>query len=189
MKNPNNTKHIARIMVLILLLSSTINLVGCEKIFVYQTEPTTNNNIHHEPEDLINSMLAKMEAAGYEEMKATAEFFFQAASISSIYDYSVEIVDGKIFLHKHIFDDISYVNDHQVIYTDTILTTALKWDKEKYDVLVKIQNHKGCYILKPQEDNAIAFKIAVYEIDNSYYFLEYYYDCVEVMKIHKVTID
>ena len=178
--NNNKIKIIAGVVLLLVLISSALSFVGCG----YK-----ENDVNHNPEDLVNGMLAKMKAAGCEEMKATAEFFFQAGYISSVYDYQVEIIDGKLYLHGYIFDDITFVNNHQVAYKDTILEEALKHDKEKYDILLKIQNHKGCYILKPQEDNAIAFKIAVYEIDNSYYFLEYYYDDVEVTKIHKVTIN
>ena len=188
----NKTKLIARVMLLVIILS-TIATTGCEFFVTKGTEQTTENSkkepTNHKSEDLINGMLAKMKSAGCEEMKATAEFFFQAAYISSVYDYQVEIIDGKLYLHGYIFDDITFVNNHQVAYKDTILEEALKHDKEKYDILLKIQNHKECYILKPQEDNAIAFKIAVYEINNSYYFLEYYYDDVEVTKIHKVTIN
>ena len=125
------TKLIARMM-LLLMIVSTFATTGCEFFTPSQTtENSQKEVINHEPQDLIDGLVAKMQAAGYEEMKVTAEFFVQAAYISSVYDYQLEIIDGKIYLHGYVFDDIIYVNNHEVEYKDTILEETLKYDKEK----------------------------------------------------------
>ena len=179
----NKTKLIAKLMLVVMLLS-LVATTGCSLI----PQKTTEENKHHEPEDLVNGMLAKMQAAGYEEMEEMAEFYFQCPYINSTTNYTVKIVDGKIYLHGYIFDDISYVTDYLLIYESSLLSYASNRDVEKYEMLLKIQNSSECYILIPQEENGVGFKIVVYEIEGDYYFLASYYND-EVQKIHKVTID
>ena len=180
---PNKTKLVARLM-LVVVLFSTIVITGCSLI----PQKTTEENKHHEPEDLVNGMLAKMQAAGYEKMEEMADFYFQCPYINSSTNYTVKIVDGKIYLHGYIFDDISYVTDYSLMYESSLLPYASNRDVEKYEMLLKIQNSSGCYILVSQEENSVGLKVIVYEIDGDYYFLASYYND-EVQKIHKVTID
>ncbi len=187
----NKTKLIAIMMLLVIILS-TIVTTGCEFFVTKEIEQTTENSqkevINHEPQDLIDGLITKMQSAGYDKMEAIAEFFFQCGHISSVYNYSVEIIDGKMYLNGYVYDVISYVADYDLVYENSLLSDALSRDVEKYDILLKIQNQSGCYILQPQEENGIGFKIVVYDIEGDYYFLASYYSG-EVQKIHKVSID
>ena len=185
-------KRITSILLVLVMVLSSAAIVGCDLSTLIggegTTTTTTNKIEDNEPKDLIIRMTNRMKAAGYDEMKETAYFYFQSQGISSIYDYSVEIVDGKIYLHGYIFDDIIYVTNHDFVYAESILPYALSSDEEIYETLLKIQNHGECYILKPQEENGVGFQILVYEIEGEFYLLASYYTD-EVLKIHKVTIE
>lgn len=172
------------IMMLLFLMATT----GCCLFLSNQTEPTTTSSIleHHEPEDLVNGLVAKMQAEGYEEMKTTAELYAQAAYIDSTYNYTVEIIGGNIYINGHAFDNTAYVNNCYFVYDKAILPYV--YDEEKHAMLLRIQNALGYYILIAREENSIENKIIVCKIDGEYYFLSSFYSD-EVQKIHKLIID
>ena len=191
MKNSNRKiKLIARLMLIVMLLTLTI-MTGCNLFPNTTTKQSTTNNLpeHHEPEDLVNGILAKMQAAGYTETKAKAEMYLRSFTISAIYGYPIEIIDGDIYICDFVFDDVTYVTDYCFEYGETILVSATSGSNEKYDMILKIQNYPGCYILKSEKKTGIGDKIIVYEIDGEYYFLTLYpgYDIVET--VHKMTIE
>lgn len=190
MKNTNfKTKLIARVMLIVIVLSSMV-ITSCEwvsQFYPNQTTTTTENIVHHEPEDLVNGMLAKMKAAGYEEMKAIADMYYQAPYLSASYLLDLEIKNGCIYIYGIIYDDITYVTEYDLVYDDNLVWYTSNYDKEIYETLQMIQNHNSCYIIKPQIQSGYGLEIAVYEINDVYYFLASY-DAGEVVRIHTLTI-
>lgn len=172
-------------MLTMMLLSLTMS---CSLFLSNQTEQTTTSSIleHHEPEDLVNGIVSKMQAEGYEEMKTFAELYAQAAYINSTYNYLVEIIDGNIYINGYIFDNIAYVNNCCFVYDNAILPYVS--DEDKYAMLLRIQNDLGYYVLIPRDENGSENRIVVCEIDGEYYFLSSFYND-EVQKIYKLIID
>lgn len=196
MKNTNRKtskiKHIARVMLIAIILLS-ITITSCESLpqfFSHQTTMTTpkENNVHHEPEDLVNGMLAKMQAAGYEENKIEAHLYFDAPYLDWKYDYNVEILNGQIYLSGILYDEITYESDYELKYDDMMFVEGLFVEEEKYEILQQIQDHKKYYILKSTNSNRYGHQIAVYESGNTYYFLAFSESEV-VIRIHKIIID
>lgn len=191
MKNTKfKTKLIARAILVVIILS-TILTTGCQ--FFTPNETTENSQkevINHEPQDLINGLIAKMQAAGYEEMKFTAEYFyFEPIFHEYCYSLSIKIVDNHFLINGIIYDDISYSNNYLPTFQALNLPHALELHPEKYEVLLKIQETNSCYVLKTEDEEHSYFgnPILVYEIDGDYYFLGCYYEKT-VVTVNKATI-
>ena len=116
----NKTKLIARLMLVVMLLT-LVATTGCSLI----PQKTTEENKHHEPEDLVNGMLAKMQAAGYEKMEGIAYAFLKAPYLDRQYNLEVEIVNESIFLNGVIYDEITYDNNYELKYDDAMLAFVL----------------------------------------------------------------
>ena len=184
----NKTKLIARVMLLVIILS-TIATTGCE--FFATSEATENSQkevINHEPQDLIDGLVAKMQAAGYEEIKAVADLYFDAPYLDWKYNYYVEIIDGQLCLSGVVYDEVTYETDYEIKYDDMMFAEGLQVDTEIYETLQQIKEHKQYYILKSTTSNRYGYQIAVYESGNTYYFLAFSGDGV-VVRIHRIIID
>ena len=182
------TKLIARAMSVLMILS-TVATTGCEFFTPSQTtENSQKEVINHEPQDLIDGLVAKMQAAGYEEMKAVADLYFDAPYLDWKYNYYVEIIDGQLWLSGVIYDEVTYETDYEFKYDDMMFVEGLQVDTEIYETLQQIKEHKQYYILKSTTSTRYGHQIAVYESGNTYYFLAFS-GYGEVVRIHKIMID
>ena len=121
-------------------------------------------------------------------MKAVADLYFDAPYISMAYELTIEIVDNCFFINGIAYDEIVYVKNHNVVYDEVLIWYASNYYLTEYEILQRIQNEEGCYILTPEIRNSYGFLIAIYEIDGAYYFLASYEQDI-VLRIHKLIID
>ena len=186
-------KFFARFVLLMIILS-TVATTGCEFFVTKGTEQTTENSqkevINHEPQDLIDGLVAKMQAAGYEEMKFTAEYFYFEPGFDYAYSLKIEIVDDYFLINGVVYDVMSYNINSYPNFEYIGLSMASK-NPEKYEVLLKIQELNSCYVLKTKDEkDSIGFgnPILVYEMDSDYYFLGCWYE-EYVLRVNKATIN
>ena len=189
MKNTKfKTKLIARV-ILLMIIVSTILTTGCQ--FFTSNETTENSQkevINHEPQDLINDLIAKMQAAGYEKMILKAEYFYFEPMEDYLYTLNVKIVDDHFSMNGIIYEVIAYDNNRYPKF----LPFASNIPPEKYEVLLKIQELNSCYVLRTEDEEYSSFgfgnPLLVYEMDGDYYFLGCYYEEEWVMRVNKATI-
>lgn len=185
--NKFNKKRFLACFVLIFVLLSLTFTTGCE--YFTQQSTSTDDVQKNEPKDFVKEMTDKMKAAGYSEMKLTANFYYQSCHLDSITKLHIEFVDDYVSIKGYIYDDISYESDYKDLKFDEdgLLNYAQYADPEVYELLQKIQNTKFCYVLKTDAKSGYGLKIAVYEVDGAYYFLSSF-EADEVMRIYKAVI-
>ena len=185
----NTVKQILAKVMLVAMIFSLISMTGCEFVLsnTIENQPNTNTPEHHEPEDLVNGMLAKMQAAGYEEMKATAYMYYQAPDINRRYLLDLEIVDGKLIINGKTYDKITYDTEYIIEYDSLMFIDDIPENEEKFEKLREIQKHKGFYILKCSTSD-VAFDILACEYDNTYYFL-ILGQLGTVIRVHSLVIE
>lgn len=122
---------------------------------------------------------------GTEDVSFTATMF--AKSIVMSWEYSLEIktVNGKIYLNDILYDCIGITANSEIRYKEELLLYAGAGDNgtQKLAILEKIKNSESCYILETQDDGKFGSKIAVYYIEDAYYFVNFYEDG-DVLRIH-----
>ena len=185
------TKLIARMM-LLLMIVSTFATTGCEFFTPSQTaENSQKEAINHEPQDLIDGLVAKMQAAGYEKMEFTAEYFAFHGTFSYLNTLKIKIVDNCFLINGIVYyDDISYNNNRYPNFEALDLKSVTFRNPERYEVLLQLQELNSCYVLnnEQEDDSLFGNPILVYEMDGDYYFMACYSDEECVLKIHKATI-
>ena len=177
----NKTKLIAKLMLVVMLLS-LVATTGCSLI----PQKTTEENKHHEPEDLVNGMLAKMQAAGYEKMEGIAYAYLKAPYLDRQYNLEVEIVNESIFLNGVIYDEITYDNNYELKYDDAMFLLPI--EQTKSEILESIKAYKSYYILKSSISNTYGYQVAVYESGNTYYFFTFD-QSYAVIRVHELIIE
>ena len=103
--------------------------------------------------------------------------------------YSIEVKidldNGGVYLNNVLYDQISYVEgmnlDWGVLMPSNLINEILT------EAIDKINSQKGCYILETTSESKCGKKIAMYVIDDTYYFLRFF-DNGSVMRIHSGTI-
>ena len=185
------TKLIAKLMLCVMLLS-TLATTGCG---FFTPSKTTENleteSINHEPQDLIDGLVDKMQSAGYDKMEFTAEYYYFESGFDYAYSLKIKIIDNHFVINGVVYDDISYNNSCSPNFEAIDLSRASKMFPEKYEVLLKIQELNSCYVLKTKEEkNSLGFgnPILVYEMDGDYYFLGCWYE-EYVLRVNKATIE
>ena len=193
-------KRITSVLLVLAMVLSSAAIVGCDLSTLIggegTTTTTTNKIEDNEPKDLIIRMTNRMKAAGYDEMKLTAELYSQLSVFSAAYTLNIEIIDDYFCINGFVYDDISYVNDYDLQYHEQFLNGALSsYGEDKYEMLLMIQKQKDFYILKTDASQpSYGATIAVYEVGNDYYFLASYDDPTiitpdVVVRSHKATIE
>ena len=159
-------KLISKALIVIILVTSF--LVGC--------------NVQGENADphIVDEMFAKLNNASNTKNKFVSDLYVQAA-ISWKFDLEVIIENGKVFFNGVEYDDISCVNTCNFTFTNLVIAT-----EEEIETVNKLQKSPKWYILKTNQENKIADKIAMCEIDNAYYFLSIVDN--QVIRIHKFDI-
>ena len=119
---------------------------------------------------------------------ATIEFtaapFAQQVSLSWVYSIDFKIENGNIYLNDILYDTVEIIKNPEISYNTNHLCGAdTVADEEISEALEKIKNSESCYLLKTQNSDAASREIAVYKIDDVYYFLSFVED-YELLRIH-----
>jgi hypothetical protein len=132
-----------------------------------------------------NSPKIVIEAGGYVELDSSetiefrAEPFLQSNALSWMYSLDVRIEGELIYLNDILYDKITYVEGFNLDYGPLFPVVYESITAE----IDKINSQKGCYILETDSDSKAGKKIAMYIIDDTYYFVRFF-DNGSVMRIH-----
>jgi len=132
-----------------------------------------------------------IEAGGYVELDSSqtiafrAEPFLQSSALSWMYSLDVRIEGELIYLNDILYDKITYVEGFTLDYGHLFPAPAV--DESITEAIDKINSQKGCYMLETDGNNKFGQKIAMYIIDDTYYFIRFY-DNGTVMRMHCGTV-
>lgn len=120
-----------------------------------------------------------------EVMEFRAEPFLQHIALSWVYEMTVKIENGKIFLDGIPYDQVTYVEDFVPDYGTGL--SSMYYQEEKYiEVLAQINSQKGCYLLETESEKSYG-TLAMYVIGDTYYFFRFFENGT-VMRIHAGTV-
>ena len=148
-------------MALILLNVLTL-LSGCV--------PTRNDNMS-DKQRFIKQM--KQSFGNDDSIEITAAPFAQHASLSAVFSLDVEISEDNIYVGGNLYDKVEYVRNPEIAISDFDSANKDVTDEECLEIIEKIKNGKSCYILETESAQVESKKIAVYVIDDAYYFLSF----------------
>ena len=102
-----------------------------------------------------------------------ADGFAQSVALSASYSIEVEIVDTDIYFNGILYDNFFVSNNFQIPHSEDYLVSINEkvTNGEVNDTIQKIQNCEHSYILETQNTDSISGKIAIYKIDDTYYFV------------------
>lgn len=132
-----------------------------------------------------------IEKGGYIDLESQVTEFcadpFLQAALSWMYSINVKIDmdNGKIYLNDVLYDQISYVENFKPDYGNLVPGPYV--NEKITEVLDRIDSQKGCYILETQSESKCGKKIAMYVIEDTYYFIRFF-DNGKVMRIHSGTV-
>ena len=103
----------------------------------------------------------------------TADGFAQSAALSASFSIDVKIADNNIYFNGILYDSFYIFNDFEISYNEDLLVSINKevTNEKVNDVIQKVQNCENCYLLETPSTDSISKKIAIYKIDDVYYFL------------------
>jgi hypothetical protein len=134
------------------------------------------------------TFLDNIEGSRDNKIEFSADTYIQHPALSWVYSLDVTMEDGHIYLNEILYDTVSYEETNDLLLGDAFMAFANS-DQEISATLEKIKSCKGRYIIKTSNEHArCGEKIAVYDIDGSYYFLSFFEENGYVMRIHKASI-
>ena len=146
-------KRVFRVLLLLLILAMTVS--GCALPGTQSENPT-------EP---------------IEEIRFTAETVAQLATIDSWYSLEVSVYGDKIYINNVLYEKIETVTNPEIVYDEELLTASQKTeDQAEYiaELLKKLKAYETCYMLEAEAYMESSKKVAIYEIDGTYYFVTTY---------------
>ena len=114
-----------------------------------------------------------------------ADPFLQNIALSWMYSINVKIVNDEIYLNEILYDQVSYVENVDLDFSG--LSPGPYVTANVTEVLDKIRNQKGCYMLETQHESSCGQKIALYVIGDTYYFIRFF-DNGNIMRIHSGSV-
>jgi hypothetical protein len=113
-----------------------------------------------------------------------ADHFLQGVNLSWSYSINVSVDNGNIYLDGVLYKE-SYKQSHGVLVDEALIADAKTKDRE--EILNKIRDADFCYELTTDEETKLGQRIAVYKIDRTYYFVNFY-ENGNVLRIHSAKI-
>lgn len=133
-----------------------------------------------------------IEKGGYIDLESQvtefcADPFLQDAALSWMYsiDVKIDMDNSKIYLNDVLYDQISYVENFKPDYGNLVPGPYV--NEKITEVLDRIDSQKGCYMLETQSESKCGKQIAMYVIEDTYYFIRFF-DNGKVMRIHSGTV-
>ena len=168
-----------RTVIMILLLSCLVAaFAGCESL--------QDSGVSHK-EKFIEQLKQDADLDS-ETIEFTADPFAQRIALSWMYSINVKIDNGNIYLNDDLYDNVEIISNPKITYNTELLGCTDTVDDEKIaEVLKKIKNSENCYMLETKNSDGTSKEIAVYKIDDAYYFLSFLED-YEVLRIHYSNI-
>ena len=170
---------IKKTVVTVLILFNVLTLFsGCV--------PTQNDNMS-DKQRFIKQM--KQSFGNDNSIEITAAPFAQYAPLSAVFSLDVEIFEDNIYVGGDLYDKVEYVRNPEIAISDFDSANKDVTDEECLEIIEKIKNGKSCYILETESAKVESKKIAVYVIDDVYYFLSFMQNSEEqVARIHCVNV-
>lgn len=109
-----------------------------------------------------------------------ADHFLQGVNLSWSYSINVSVDNGNIYLDGVLYKE-SYKQSHGVLVDEALIADAKTKGRE--EILNKIRDADFCYELTTDEETKLGQRIAVYKIDRTYYFVNFY-ENGNVLRIH-----
>ena len=120
------------------------------------------------------------------KMEFKADLYLQGVGLNWTYSMNVSVDDDTIYLNNWVYDKISYVENFDIRYNEATIMAAQT--KGYIEVLEKLKNAPGCYIIETDQENPkFGQKLAIYKFDNRYYFVNFY-ENGDVVRIHSAKI-
>ncbi len=114
----------------------------------------------------------------------TAAPFIQGA-VSWVYALDISVNNGQIYLGKVLYDKVTYTKELAIRYTEDFALPG-QVDASIMAALDAIQQHKGCYLLETDAVTRYGQRVAVYNIDDVYYFVSFDQNGA-VLRIHSIN--
>jgi hypothetical protein len=117
----------------------------------------------------------------------TADTFAQDMTLSWMYSIDVRITDNNIYLNDDLYDDVTIIDGSQISCDEKLIkgASAETSDDECSRIIQSIISCESIYVLESEKDDGNTKKIAIYIIDDSYYFLSFHPDAdIGVIRIH-----
>ncbi len=155
-----------KVVSLFLLFSCiSISFAGCNR---------ESNDDLADKENLINQIKQDFNCTSDSgAIEFTIDGFAQSATLSAAFSVDVKIADNNFYFNEILYDSFYISNDIEISYNEDLLVSINEkiTNEEVKDVIQKIQSCNNCYMLETQNANSISKKIAIYKIDDVYYFL------------------
>lgn len=113
-----------------------------------------------------------------------ADHFLQGVNLSWSYSINVSVDNENIYLDGVLYKE-SYKSSHGVLVDEALIADAKTKDRE--EILNKIRDADFCYELTTDEETKLGQRIAVYKIDRTYYFVNFY-ENGNVLRIHAAEV-
>ena len=108
----------------------------------------------------------------------------QGVNLSWSYSINVSVDNGNIYLDGVLYKE-SYKQSHGVLVDEALIADAKTKGRE--EILNKIRDADFCYELTTDEETNLGQRIAVYKIDRTYYFVNFY-ENGNVLRIHAAEV-
>ncbi len=99
--------------------------------------------------------------------------------------YSVVVHRDRLYVEGFLYEKVTYVENFSPTFSEAFLSKAEE-DAEISATVEKIKNEKGCYLLESDTCGDFHQKIALYRIEDTYYFLNLVNDSEDNL-VHSMT--
>ena len=107
-----------------------------------------------------------------ESLAYTVPLFVQSSVLSAAFPLSLKPAENNgFYIYTTLYEYLGVYENTEVAYVRFLSEEAAK-DEGIAAVLEKIKNAESCYVFEPKKEDM--WKIAVYDIDGVYYFLDNY---------------
>ena len=115
----------------------------------------------------------KRSFGGGDSIEITAAPFAQDMAINAVFSLDVEISGDNIYVDGNLYDKVEYVRNPEITINHFSSANKDVTDEECLEIIERINKGKSCYMLETESTKVESKKIAVYVIDNVYYFLSF----------------
>ena len=113
----------------------------------------------------------------------------QNASLSAVYPLNIQIHDDNIYVFNIMYNNVKYVSNPNLVLDEMLISCNQEITNEEcFEILEKIRSTQNCYILESDDSGENSQKIAVFLIDDTYYFLSIF-SVNKVSRIHYIDFN